>query len=124
MNIAICDDFAYDRTSLAKHVTSYLENTVIWEYEDGLQLVEAHKQVQFDLILLDMLMPIISGIKTAEQIRQFDNKTPIVFVTTTKEFAVQSYHVLAFDYILKPVTDSDISRCFSRFLAQKQKMQF
>ena len=53
------------------------------------------------MIILDILMPKISGMDTAAQIRKKDTKTPIVFISTSEEFGVQSYRVLAFDYLLK-----------------------
>lgn len=116
MNIAICDDLECERTAIAKHLGTYFSEPSLWQYGEGAELVRAHKEKQFDLILLDMLMPGLNGIETAEQIRAFDQRTPIVFVTTTEDFAVQSYRVLAFDYLLKPVTEEAMTECLDRFI--------
>lgn len=115
MNIAICDDLSKERAMIAGHLCAYFSKPKLSEFENGAELVHAHKQDRFDLILLDMLMPGLNGIQTAEKIRTFDEHTPIVFATTTEDFAVQSYRVLAFDYLLKPVTADAMAQCLSRF---------
>lgn len=115
MNIAICDDLACERTIIAKHLHTYFSKPNVSEYASGEGLACAHQKEQFDLILLDMLMPGLNGIQTAEKIRTFDERTPIVFITTTEDFAVQSYRVLALDYLLKPITKEAMAQCLSRF---------
>lgn len=115
MNIAICDDLKEERATIASHAQSYFSNGNICEYDGGADLIFAHEKNRFDLILLDMLMPGLNGIETAEKIRAFDEQIPIIFITTTDDFAVQSYRVLAFDYLLKPVTAETMANCLSRF---------
>lgn len=68
----------------------------------------------YDLIILDILMPKISGMDTAAQIRKKDTKTPIVFISTSEEFGVQSYRVLAFDYLLKPIDTEQLRACMRK----------
>lgn len=115
MKIAICDDLADERIMIMEHLNQYFSEPTLMEFGSGNDLVNAHEIKHFDLILLDMLMPGLNGIETAEKIRVFDKQTPIVFVTTTEDFAVQSYRVLAFDYLLKPVTPEAMKQCLSRF---------
>lgn len=115
MNIAICDDLVEECSAIALHVHNFFSEAKLSKYVCGADLVSAHEKTHFDLILLDMLMPVLNGIQTAEKVRAFDEHTPIVFVTTTEEFAVQSYRVLAFDYLLKPVTTQAMGECLSRF---------
>lgn len=115
MNIAICDDVTNDREKTAKQLNNYFVNPTVSEFTNGEELLSAHETRQFDLIFLDILMPGINGIETAEKIRVFDEKTPIVFITSSEEFAVQSYRVFAFDYFIKPVSQEAMNCCLSRF---------
>ena len=62
------------------------------------------KKRTFDIYLLDILMPGFSGIDLAKDIRDFDHNAQIIFFTASPEFALESYSVKAFNYILKPVT--------------------
>lgn len=85
-------------------------------------LAEFEKGMQVDVLLLDVLMPGENGINTAKEIRQYDNNVKIIFLTSSSEFAVQSYTVGAYFYQLKPIwkdgffrlMDSVISECDDR----------
>lgn len=123
MKIAICDDIESECDVIAGFVSTYLDDAVLLKYTDANSLVKEHTLQRFDLIFLDMLMPIMGGIETAEKIRAFDEQTPIVFATITEEFAIQSYRVLAFDYLLKPVTEEAIKRCLTRFKKGRPDMR-
>lgn len=82
-------------------------------------LAETEKGTRFDVILLDVLMPGETGIDAATEIRKFDRNVKIIFLTSSSEYAVQSYSVEAFYYQLKPICkeaffslmDSVISAC-------------
>jgi DNA-binding LytR/AlgR family response regulator len=58
---------------------------------------------QYDLVLLDILMPFMTGMDAAKEIRQFNQAVKIIFMTSSPEFAVESYVVDAYYYALKPV---------------------
>lgn len=82
-------------------------------------LAEIERGVRFDVLFLDILMPGQNGIETAAEIRQYDGNMKIVFLTSSAEFALQSYAVEAYFYQLKPlrwesfsrVLDSALERC-------------
>lgn len=69
-------------------------------------------------------MPGLNGIQTAEKILAFDERTPIIFVTTTEDFALQSYRVLAFDYLLKPVTAEAMAQCHLSPVGQQKHRHY
>ena len=48
-------------------------------------------------------MPVMDGINLAREIRAFDRFSPVIFLTSSPEFAVESYTVKAFNYLLKPI---------------------
>lgn len=82
-------------------------------------LAEIERGARFDVLFLDILMPGQNGIETAAEIRRYDGNIKIVFLTSSAEFAVQSYAVEAYFYQLKPlrwesfsrVLDSALERC-------------
>ena len=49
------------------------------------------------------IMPLVNGMDTARELRQSDTAVRLVFLTSSPEFALESYEVRAFDYLLKPV---------------------
>lgn len=70
----------------------------------GEDLLARHAASRADIILLDMIMPLANGMDTARELRQADTAVRLVFLTSSPEFALESYEVRAFDYLLKPVT--------------------
>lgn len=60
-------------------------------------------QPRYDVIFMDIKMPGIDGMSAAEQLRQVDQATMLIFVTSMVQYAVQGYDVNAFDFIVKPV---------------------
>lgn len=70
-------------------------------------LAEVEKGKRFDIMLLDILMPGENGINTAKEIRQHDNMVKIIFLTSSSEFAVESYEVGAFFYQIKPIWEEN-----------------
>lgn len=119
MRIAVCDDMKDELDVVSNYIEKYLKNAIIIRYEDGNKLICDHQNQSYDLIVMDVLMPAINGMDAAEKIRKFDSNTPIIFITTSQEFAVKSYRVLAFDYILKPINEEQIKECLNRFLLTK-----
>lgn len=71
---------------------------------DGLQALEKTKTEKFDLILTDIMMPILDGYGLAQKVRQFDKQLPIIFMTarddkTSKQLG---FKLEIDDYITKP----------------------
>ena len=74
----------------------------------------------YDVLLLDIIMPGLNGIGAAREIRENDRSIPIIFLTSSPEFAVESYRVRAFDYLLKPVNGEELFRSLDNIYALKQ----
>lgn len=61
-------------------------------------------QEHYDIYLLDVVMPGLNGIELAKEIRSSDKAADIIFLTSSPEFAVESYTVKASNYLVKPVS--------------------
>ena len=73
-------------------------------------LAEVERGVQLDIIFLDVLMPGQDGISTAREIRQYDAAVKIIYLTSSAEYAVDSYTVGAYFYQLKPIWQESFYR--------------
>ena len=62
-----------------------------------------HYRPIFDVVFLDIEMPIINGMDAARKIRAKDEDVIIIFLTQLAQYAVKGYEVHAFDFIVKPV---------------------
>ena len=71
---------------------------------NGLEGFEKFKKNQFDLCILDVMMPYKDGFTLAKEIRSKDKSTPIVFLTakSMKEDVLKGYKIGADDYLTKP----------------------
>lgn len=127
VNIAVCDDNSVELS----HVTMLLKQyqaqhclaVRIDIFSNAIDLMNAIHSVNYQLLLLDILMPGFSGIQAAREIRTFDSETKIIFLTSSPEYAVESYSVDAFYYLLKPVREDDLFPVLDRLLRQFQQAE-
>lgn len=70
--------------------------------EDGLAMV---RQRQPDVVLLDIMLPEVSGLELFSQIHALDGKLPVIFITaqSSSDTAIEAMKLGAYDYLLKPV---------------------
>lgn len=72
----------------------------------------------FDLYLLDILLPHMTGIELAERLRKRRERAEIVFLTTSREYGVDAFGVEAAGYLIKPVSAADFSERCTRIIAR------
>ena len=108
IKISICDDDALCLQNINEAVSRWaLQNKVqvcVESFDNGDRLLEHCMHEHTDIILLDIIMPLLNGMDVAREIRESDRNTKIVFLTSSSEFAIESYDVKASGYILKPVS--------------------
>lgn len=105
MNILICDDVKSETERLARLLSDsgFDVNTVVCH--NGTEVLNfAHTKNVIDVCFLDIIMPGMSGIDLARELREDGYTGEIVFLTTSNEFAAESYAVNTFSYLLKPPT--------------------
>lgn len=129
LRIAICDDDRKVTTSVCEMLNIFFAEKgvkpALTVFEQGVALAEATERGErFDIILLDVIMPGINGIETAEEIRLYDEDVKIIFLTSSSEFAVDSYAVGAFYYMLKPIWKDSFYKIIAKaFSALKSRQE-
>ena len=116
LRIAICDDmpdFLADTKNIIEQWNNRPDDMTISLFTDGDTLIESHAVTPFDIILLDIVMPLLSGIETAAEIRRTDRSVRIVFLSSSAEFALDSYSVKAANYLLKPIDSNLLWNCLN-----------
>lgn len=81
-------------------------------------LTEIEKGIRPDILFLDVVMPGQNGMDVAKEIRQYDTNMKIIFLTSSPEFAVESYSVGAYFYQLKPIWEESFFRLMDAVLAE------
>ena len=96
MRVAIAEDDEASCKLLQAYLKTYSEKTgVVFEidcFPDGMKLVNAYKPV-YDLLLLDIEMPLLDGMSAARRIRKLDQNVFIIFITNMAKYAINGYEV-------------------------------
>ncbi|MEG0369267.1 MAG: LytTR family DNA-binding domain-containing protein [Hungatella sp.] len=125
MKIAICDDNLDELLFLSSMINAYRQERTVAircdAFHSATELLITAKSSEYDLYLLDVMMPAVNGMETAKEIRSFDQDTNIVFLTSSPEFAVESYQYKAQDYLLKPAKAEKLYALLDMLLAETKK---
>ncbi len=100
--VVIADDERAVRESLARALT--LEGYDVAAYPDGAQALEGLRNQPADVVVLDVMMPIVDGLTACRVLRSEKNKVPILLLTARTETAdrVAGLDAGADDYLPKP----------------------
>ena len=122
LKIALCDDDAAAREHIGRLLEEYLREKGLsyrlYPFSGAMALLDAMERERFSALVLDILMPGLTGIQAARELRRLDRNMPILFLTSSPEFGVESYQVEAFSYLLKPVHRQDLTPVLDRLLVQ------
>jgi len=103
---------AEDDLNLGMLLVDYLETEGfdVKLCKDGELALKAFQNGQFDLCLLDIMMPKLDGFSLAREIKQKDKKIPVIFITarSLKEDKLKGYDLGADDYIAKPFDEEEL----------------
>ncbi|SEO44801.1 two component transcriptional regulator, LytTR family [Denitrobacterium detoxificans] len=132
MQIAVVEDNLYDM----KHMRFLLERYLsvrgviasIDTYRTAAEFLEGLEAGRHDVVLFDCYLDeagmvpdpnAMTGLDASRKLRQVDPDCVIVFTTTSRDFAVESYEVQAQGYLIKPVAYEDLSMLLDRVMAQR-----
>lgn len=83
--------------------------------EDAILLIRQHMP---DVIFLDIEMPRMSGIRMLDELTDYTGE--IIFTTAYNHYAVEAIRISAFDYLIKPVSITDLQNAVARLVKYKQ----
>ncbi|MGM9942267.1 MAG: LytR/AlgR family response regulator transcription factor [Bulleidia sp.] len=132
MRIALCDDEKAFHESIVKLIEQYKQanpgcSLLLSSFYSGKELLNhVDEYGGFDLYILDCIMPKMDGIELGTALRRRDDQGMFFYLTTSPDFALDSYRVDAFDYLLKPVDEvlffQSLDKAFSFFSRAMQEM--
>lgn len=108
MKIAICDDDSACLEQIHLLTTEYQEERkdkqlLFEQFSSPEDLIAVTRQGNyFDIYILDIVMPNKNGIKLGEILRNAGADGKIIYLTSSKDYALDSFRVRAFDYLIKP----------------------
>lgn len=123
-HIAIVEDEKEFSEQLKQYLKQYgKENEMEFQvsvFYDGSEILDGYEP-KYDVILLDIEMPMVNGMDAAEQIRDRDEDVVLMFITNMASYAIRGYSVGALDFVMKPVNYYTFSMKMTRALKRVTK---
>ncbi|QIB67977.1 response regulator transcription factor [Aminipila butyrica] len=107
LKIAICDDQPRELEIINKYIKEYLDGHILdaemKKFAHPDTLLTAMETESFHLYLLDIVMPMVSGLELGQSIRRISREAQIIYITTEPGYALDAYAVNPLHYLIKPV---------------------
>lgn len=132
IKLAICDDEEKELNKTKSMCDAYRalnpkSDIKISTFTSSKDLLECiSQQEEFNIFLLDIYMPMISGMELARMVREKNEDCQIVFLTTSVAHAVEAFSIHATHYLVKPYTEKQLEDALSKAIVavNKQKMSY
>lgn len=91
LRIGVCDDDKEFRQRLMQMIRIWSDHsgipTELYPFDNGDELISKNAAFRMDIILLDIVMPLLNGMDTARELRAQDTAVKIIFLTSSPEFS-------------------------------------
>lgn len=108
MKIAVCDDEPVFLEMIRRELEQYFRrlDVEICTFPSGTELLREIKKAPFAYfcIFLDIEMPGLTGLQTANELEREGISTPVILLTSHMEYALKGYEIGAFRFLTKPVS--------------------
>jgi two-component system LytT family response regulator len=124
LKIAICDDHIQQLENICGMVEDFIKakpetDMSVSRFQSPHDLIEClDVRDGFHIYLLDILMPEMNGIDVGAKIREKDENAVIIYLTSSPDYAIKSYKVFAFQYLMKPVDRDELYKILDRAIAK------
>lgn len=114
MDCIIVDDEKPSIEELSYFVTNFSSIKISGSFDDSIKALEYVQKHPVDVIFLDISMPKLDGLTFSRVISALTFKPILVFISAYSEHALEAFEVAAYDYILKPYSESRIISTLQR----------
>ncbi len=126
--IFIVEDVLINRILLINLLKKISENFEIIEAENGLEAIEKYKNNEFDLIFMDVQMPIMDGLEATKKIREYEKEnnkkdTPIIALSAgiLKSEQERAFSSGMSDYLPKPINIDKLKEIINKYLNNEEQ---
>ena len=113
MRVVVCDDEPLARERLTRLMREE-GHDVVAQATTGIEAIARVKETTPDVILLDIRMPQMDGIRCAKELNELSNPPAIIFVTAYDHYAIAAFKAHAIGYVLKPANKDELMQALSR----------
>lgn len=123
-HIAVVEDSVFDQKRLTEYLSRYERETdlqfQITVYSNGVELIKNYPE-NLDILLMDIMMDKMDGLKTARLVRRQDDRVLLIFITNMIQYAIEGYSVDAMDFIIKPISYTGLKVRLDRAILRLKK---
>ena len=120
-NIAIVEDNDAEAQALADGIKRFMdgakEKYALRRFDNAEAFLENYSS-RYDLVFMDIRLPMMDGMQAAERLRKMDGDAALVFVTDMAQLASKGYKVDALDFIVKPIDEYGFALKMDRALSR------
>lgn len=124
--ILIVDDSPFFRASVKKNLIDAQIGTYYYEAKDGQEAISQYIRHKPHVVIMDIVMPNVDGVKATRAIMHHDPKAKIIVISAKENKEIVNEVVNNYgakDYVLKPIDSSSIVMAVSKQLVQKRKQK-
>jgi len=121
IRVLVVDDDERERIVMRYLLEQIPDVTVVGEVKSGLDALLVIKEKRPDLVFIDIVMPGLSGLETAHELKGLPHPPLFAFVTRHPDQAVHAFELEALDYIVKPVAPERLARTVER--AKRRRLE-
>lgn len=110
----IVDDEPLSLQLMEKKLNNIGSIEVVGMFSNGESVLQDFKNLDFQVVFLDIEMAGLSGLDLAEIIMEWNSQIHIVFVTAYRDYAIQAFELDSLDYLLKPVMKDRLEKTVAR----------
>ncbi len=121
MKIVIVDDEQLARGRLRALVNEIGIGEIVGEASNGREAINTIKTARPDVVLLDIRMPGMDGMKVAQEVLTFEPPPSVIFTTAFGDNALEAFEKQAVDYLLKPIRKDRLEKALRRAHALRQE---
>ncbi len=117
-SVIIVEDEFPARKLLEKFVNAHAQLTLKLTVNNGQDALEALESQAFDLLLLDIDLPVLTGIEVLDRLK---SAPYVIFTTANETYAVKAFDIGAVDYLLKPFTQDRFNTAVNRYITARSE---
>lgn len=123
LKVLICDDSILVRKKFKDIIVTLGCDKVI-EATDGQQAIDIYKEQKPDLVFMDIVMPIKTGIEALSEIISYDSKAKIVIISSigTNNKLKEAIKIGAYDFFQKPIDEDQLKKIITNYIDKENKI--
>lgn len=128
--VALCDDMVSELEQIEGFLGAYgrrnpMLNYGIKKFDNAQSMIDWVREEKgaLDLLLMDIFMPGKNGLEAVRELRRDGYEMPVIFLTTSTEYALKAYEVDAVQYLVKPIKQQTFFHAMDRVFGASEKEQ-